>query len=199
MTNTAVRRRPLIRRSTIALSILAIVAVPALSGCFSGRAATTSMQATMNTGDGTQTQIGNMKILNTTLVVGDPGYDAMLIGTFVNVGIEPDTLLRVEVDGKPVSPIPPIEEMTAGTSVPFGYVDAPNKIPVGGLTGPLSTYVPVTFQFQNAGNVTIQVLTVPAVGQYAGIVPIAGTPESTPIPASSRLKYPIDGPATPDY
>ncbi len=174
------RHRPLVRRSTIALSILAIAAVPALSGCFSGMDATTSMQATMNTGDGTQTQIGDIKIVNATLVIGQPGAEAMLIGTFVNVGITPDAINSIEVDGKPVTPVPAFEELRSGTAVKFGYTDAIVKVPVSDLTAAVSTYVPVSFKFQNAGNTTIRVLTVPAVGQYSGIVPLAATPEAAP-------------------
>lgn len=180
------RRRPLIRRSTIALSILAIAAVPALSGCFNGPDSTTSMQASMNTGDGTQTQIGDIKILDATLVMGDPGTDAMLIGTFVNVGVGPDSLNSIEVDGKPVTPVPAFGELKSGSSVPFGYVDAEIKVPVSGLTGPVSTYLPVSFKFQNAGNTTIEVLTVPAAGQYAGIVPLTPVASVTPEPMPSE-------------
>lgn len=180
VTNTAMRHRPLVRRSTIALSILAIAAVPALSGCFNGMDATTTMQATMNTGNGTQTQIGDIKIVNATVVTGEPGAEAMLIGTFVNVGLTPDAINSIEVAGKPVTPVPAFDELTSGTSVSFGYVDAPIKVPVAGLTAGVSTYVPVSFKFQNAGNTTIQVLTVPAVGQYAGIVPLAAPPEAAP-------------------
>jgi len=172
------RTRPFVRRSTIALSILAIVAVPALSGCWSGKAATTTMQATMNTGDGSQTQVGDIKIINATLVTGDPGADAMLIGSIVNVGITPDAVLRIEVDGKPVTPVPAFGELDAGSSVSFGTTDSEIKIPVSGLTAAQSSYVPVTFSFENAGIVTLEVLTVPSVGIYAGIVPL--TPTATP-------------------
>ncbi len=188
------RHRPLIRRSTIALSILAIAAVPALSGCWNGTDATTTMQASMNTGDGAQTQIGDIKILNATLVVGGPGAEAMLIGTFANVGVTPDAVNAIEVDGKPVTAVPAFGELTAGSSVPFGYVDAEIKVPVTGLNAAVSTYVPVTFRFQNAGDTALRVLTVPAVGQYEGIVPLAPRPAAPSDPA-----YPSDGPSIPDH
>ena len=178
------RHRPLVRRSTIALSLLAIAAVPALTGCWSGQAATTSMQAT---------------ILDATLVLGDPGADAMLIGTLVNVGVAPDAVNGIEVAGKQVTPVPAFGELTAGSSVAFGYVDAPIKVPVSGLSAAVSTYVPVSFQFQNAGNTTIQVLTVPAVGQYAGIVPITAAPTGMPTPDPSLMEYPSTGPTAADY
>ncbi|MFA7323396.1 MAG: hypothetical protein WC005_03470 [Candidatus Nanopelagicales bacterium] len=187
MTKTAITRRPLARRSTIALSVLAIVAIPALSGCFSGIQATTSAQATMNTGNGAQTLIGDIKILDATIVMGDSPADAMLIGTIANVGVTPDSLNSIEVDGKPVTASPAFPELKPGDSVPFGYVTATIKVPVQGLTGPVSTYVPVTFNLQNAGTKTIQVLTVPAVGFYEGIVPMAGVvaPAAAPEPSPS--------------
>lgn len=184
------RHRPLIRRSTIALSILAIAAVPALSGCFNGHEATTTTQASMNTGDGVQTQIGNIKVVNVTLVMGEPGSDAMLIGTIANVGITPDAVNGIEVAGKPVTPAPAFSELTAGNSVDFGYANAEIKVPVSGLTAPVSSYVPVSFQFQNAGNTTISVLTVPAVGQYEGIVPLASTPSQSATPAPTLVDTP---------
>ena len=81
----------------------------------------------------------------------------------------------------------------------FGYVDAPIKVPVSGLSAAVSTYVPVSFQFQNAGNTTIQVLTVPAVGQYAGIVPITAAPTGMPTPDPSLMEYPSTGPTAADY
>ena len=190
------RHRPLVRRSTIALSILAIVAVPALTGCWSGKAATTSMQATMNTGDGTQAQIGHIKILDTTLVMGDAGSDAMLIGTFANVGVDSDAVNSIEVDGKQVTAVPSFGELTAGSSVPFGYVDATIKVPVSGLNGPVSTYVPVSFQFQNAGNITLQVLTVPAVGQYEGLVPLTATPTAAASTMPAMTDMPSAEPTT---
>lgn len=174
VTKTALTRRPLARRSTIALSVLAIAAIPALSGCFSGIEATTSAQATMNTGNGAQAQAGDIKILNATIVTGATPADAMLIGTLVNTGVTADSLMGIDVDGKPATPAPAFPELTPGSSTPFGYESAQIKVPVTGLQGPVSTFVPVTFAFRDAGSVTLQVLTVPAVGYYAGIVPMTG-------------------------
>lgn len=148
----------------------------------------------MNTGDGTQTQIGDIKILNATLVTGEAGSDSMLIGTIVNVGVTSDALNGIEVDGKTVTPAPAFGELTSGSSTPFGYVDAQIKVPVSGLSAPTSSYVPVRFNFQNAGNTTIEVLTVPSVGLYSGIVPLAVTPAAIPEP--SLMEGPSSAPAS---
>lgn len=190
---TALTRRPLARRSTIALSILAIAALPALSGCFSGIQATTTAQATMNTGNGTEAQAGAIKILDATIVTGDTTADAMLIGTVVNIGVEADALTSIEVDGRPAIPAPAFPEIKPGDSIPFGYANAEIKVPVTGLTGPVSTFVPVVFNFRDTGRVAISVLTVPAVGFYEGIVPMgASAPEATPAAEPSASESPAE-------
>ena len=128
--------------------------------------------------------------------MGDAGSDAMLIGTFANVGVDSDAVNSIEVDGKQVTAVPSFGELTAGSSVPFGYVDATIKVPVSGLNGPVSTYVPVSFQFQNAGNITLQVLTVPAVGQYEGIVPLTATPTAAASTMPAMTDMPSAEPTT---
>ena len=52
---------------------LRLFAVPALTGCFSGKAATTNMQATMNSGNGVDATQGPIHIEAATVVRIDPG------------------------------------------------------------------------------------------------------------------------------
>ena len=62
-----------------------------------------------------------------------------------------------------------------------------------GLTGPVSTFVPVVFNFRDTGRVAISVLTVPAVGFYEGIVPMgASAPEATPAAEPSASESPAE-------
>lgn len=127
------------------------------------------MQSGMNSGDGSMAQVGSMKVVNITIVVGEGVGPAQLIGNIINVGTGSDTLDSIEVAGKPAIARPPIGEIQPSQSIAFGYQDSMIKVPVLGLRTAISTYVPVTFNFQNAGTLKVNVLTVPDVGYYAGI------------------------------
>jgi len=127
------------------------------------------MQAGMNTGNGVEAEIGTMKVVDVTLVTGDGVGPAQLIGTIVNNGQTADFVDSVEVDGKPVTFRPALNSILGGQAISFGYQTATVKAPVRGAKPEVSTYVPVTFNFQNAGQLKISVLTVPATGFYAGI------------------------------
>ena len=169
MTNVNLTQRALARRSSIALAAIALAALPALSGCWSGKEATTNMQAGMNTGNGVEAEVGEMEVVNVTLVKGQGVGPAQLIGTIVNNGTTVDSVDSVEVDGKAISFTPALKPILGGGSVAFGYQDAATKAPVRGAKPEVSTYVPVTFNFQNAGQLKISVMTVPDTGFYSGI------------------------------
>lgn len=169
MTNVILTQRAHARRSSIALAVIALVALPALSGCWSGKEATTNMQAGMATGNGIEAEIGTMEVVNVTLVKGDGVGPAQLIGTIVNNGQTADSVESVELDGKPVTFRPALTSILGGQAISFGYQTAGVKAPVRGAKPEVSTYVPVTFNFRNAGQLKISVMTVPATGFYAGI------------------------------
>ena len=162
-------QRALARRSSIALAAIALAALPALSGCWSGKEATTNVQAGMNSGNGTEATVGEMEVVNVTLVKGQGVGPAQLIGTIVNNGTTVDSVDSVEVDGKAITFTPSLKPILGGGSVAFGYQDAATKAPVRGAKPEVSTYVPVTFNFQNAGQLKISVMTVPDTGFYSGI------------------------------
>lgn len=190
MTNTQLTRRPLARRSSIALAVMALAAVPALSGCFNGQGATTTVQSGMNSGDGTMATAGSMKVVNVTIVIGEGVGPAQLIGNIINQGTGPDTLNSIEVAGKLVNSQPPIGEIAPAQSVAFGYQDSEIKVPVRGLAAAISTYVPVTFNFQNAGTLKISVLTVPDTGIYAGITNTVKVENLLPTPLMAVTEAP---------
>ena len=169
MTNVILTQRAHARRSSIALAVITLVALPALTGCWSGKEATTNMQAGMATGNGIEAEIGTMEVVDVTLVKGDGVGPAQLIGTIVNNGQTADFVESVEVDGKPVTFRPTLTSILGGQAISFGYQTAAVKAPVRGAKPEISTYVPVTFNFRNAGQLKISVMTVPATGFYAGI------------------------------
>lgn len=161
--------------SHLATAALLAVTVVAVTGCFNGQRATTTVQAAMNTGNGVQTRQGPIRIENATLVVSDDGSNAAtLLVRLVNEGPTTDALVYAtvnaaqaeiiapEVDGEPGSTLRP------GASVSYGW-ESDLRIDVGPLDVPISTYVPVELGFAEAGLSKISVLTVPQAGYYENV------------------------------
>lgn len=158
-------------RASALLAAGLLVASPVLSGCFSGPAATTTVQSTQNSGNGTDANVGDLAIENVTVVLGPDGSgSATLIGSVFNNGSADDTLVDVTVNGTPAVITPGAEKIPAGGSATYGY-DGTNYINSYTFEAEPSAYVPVTMQFANAGVVEMSVLSVPATGIYAGIAP----------------------------
>ncbi|MEY4136040.1 MAG: hypothetical protein RL205_168 [Actinomycetota bacterium] len=166
---------------------MALVAVsPLLGGCFQGQQATTTMQASMNSGDGVQVQLGNLKAQGLTLVLGAEPGTASLVGRFINVGPETEFLREVTIGGKTmangdVAVTSGLGQILPGQSLGFGY-DSDQAISVKNLDTVVSTYVPISIAFEVNGTVETKVLTVPAAGIYAGI-----TPSFPPAPVASPV------------
>lgn len=175
------------RTHAAALVALLLVGSPALAGCFNGPRATTTVQATMNTGNGVEATQGAIQIENATIVVGPEGANSgTLIMRVVNAGAEPDALTYVTINGVPAQindPAVPGEtrvDIGPGQSVPFGY-EAARWINTYDLQVEPSSWVPVELGFEKAGLITFNALTVPPVGYYEGIAP---NPPTAAVPAS---------------
>ena len=152
------------------LTGLALVATPLLSGCYSGFGATTTMQATMNSGNGTQVQVGPVRVENATLVMGPEGSGTgTLLVSLINGGEAPDRLVGATIGGIPAYVTPGTGELIFNEIVTYGY-DSSKWINSYTLDAEVSTYVPVQLQFEQAGIVDFTVLTVPPAGIYAGSV-----------------------------
>jgi hypothetical protein len=168
-----------------AVAAMLLLATPSLTGCFSGKAATTNMQATMNSGNGVEatTKDGLVHIENATVVMGGAGSTAATLTTrLVNTGPTADALVYAKVNGQPATITGDQVPLDPGASVSFGF-DSEHWINAYGLEVPTSTYVPVELGFQNGGLVTMSVLTVPPVGYYEGIKanpPVAPSAASSP-------------------
>ena len=175
---TTTRRKLTPRRSALLLGGLALAASPLLSGCYSGFDATTHAQSTMNSGNGTQEIVGDVRIENATLVTGPAGSKSgTLITTLVNTGRVADRLLGVTINGVPAYVTPGAGELLPATAVNFGY-DGDFWLNTYELDIASSSYVPVTMQFENAGVRSFSVLSVPPTGYYEGIAP---NPASKPL------------------
>jgi hypothetical protein len=187
-----------VKRSHVAaVAALAVLAVPALTGCWNGQRATTAVQADMNSGNGVETDQGPLHIENATIVLGPEGSKtATLVMRVVNTGDQADSLTTIMINGQPASiSVPGVAadsgaDIGPGESVPFGF-EAQRWINTYTFDAPVSTYVPVELGFTNAGVAKLSVLTVPPAGYYAGIAPnppmaaVAPTASSTPAPLTS--------------
>lgn len=163
------------RTHAAAVLALAVLAVPALTGCFNGQRATTYTQASMNAGNGVEARVGPIHVENATLVRGPEGSaSATLTARIVNESARADRLVYATVNGAPADITGGGTDLGAGASVSFGF-DSANWINAYSLDVPASSYVPVELGFADAGAVSMQVLIVPPVGYYSGIAPNPAT------------------------
>ena len=167
-----------VKRSHLAAALLLPVAVLSLSACFNGQDATTTVQASMNSGNGVQAKQGDIRIENATVVLNadEPGAATLLV-RLINVGLEADRLTYATIDGKQAQFTAADDSMDVasgfdiapGASIGFAY-DSDLYISVlEGFDAGVSTYVPLELGFANAGLAKMSVLTVPATGYDEGI------------------------------
>lgn len=143
----------------------------ALTGCYNGMGAITNLQSGQLTGNGVQAEVGNVRAENLTIVAGPEGSaSATLITRIVNGDPETDTLLGVTIDGVPAYVTGDVIELLPGESIGFGF-ESDTWINSYQFEAEMSTYVPVTLQFERAGIAEVDVLVVPAEGLYEGITP----------------------------
>ncbi len=170
------------RIHVVAVATLIVLASPVLTGCFSGKGATTNMQATMNSGNGVAAKAGEVHIDNATLVLGpENSQSATLTTRIVNTGAVPDRLVFATVNGVPADITDGGTDLDPGASISFGF-HSDKWINAYDFDAAPSVYVPVQLGFAEAGLVSISVLTVPPVGYYAGIAP---NPPQPPVAASA--------------
>ncbi len=175
-----------VKRSHVAAAAaLVLFVLPATTGCFSGQGATTTTQATMNSGNGVSATQGAIHIEGTTVVLGPDGSStATLLTRIVNAGVDPDRLTYATIDGIPAYITDGAGDLGPGASVSFGW-ESEAWINSYDLTAPAATYVPVQLGFEKAGLVTMSVLVVPPVGYYEGITPMPPTNPNGAAPAPS--------------
>ena len=175
-----------VKRSHVAAAAaLVLLVLPVTTGCFSGQGATTTTQATMNSGNGVSATQGAIHIEGTTVVLGPDGSStATLLTRIVNAGVDPDRLTYATIDGIPAYITEGAGDLGPGASVSFGW-ESETWINSYDLTATASTYVPVQLGFEKAGLVTMSVLVVPPVGYYEGIAPTPPTNPNGAAPAPS--------------
>lgn len=166
---TAVSSR-LVRRIAIAATVAALT--PMLAGCWNGFGASTTMQNTMNTGNGTQTIMGSLRIENATIVRDDAGRASLVVAVF-NQGDAPDTLTAVTVNGQPVPTEPVTIDPGAYATFGYGAEGAPvaNVLLMDALDTAAGSYTNVSMAFATNGVAEFASLVVPDTGYYAGYIP----------------------------
>lgn len=163
----------------VVVSIATLALVPSIAGCWQGTEATTTWQASQNSGNGVEATLGSLSVQNATLVKGDDGRASLILAVF-NLGKDPDALTGATVGGitttMPTSPEGAIVAPGGVQSFGFPFEGQPvtNYLIVEGVEAEPSGYVPVTLTFERAGQLDISVLTVPPVGYYEGLLPPAG-------------------------
>ena len=165
----AVRRR-LARNIALVATVVAVS--PMLAGCWQGFGASTTMQNSMNSGNGTQEIVGSLRVENATIVRNEAGRASLVMAVF-NQGDAPDTLAAVSVDGQPINAAPVVIE--PGSFATFGYgaegAPAENLLLIEGFPTPAGSYSTVSLAFATNGVTEFTSLVVPDVGYYAGYVP----------------------------
>ncbi len=157
-----------VRKIALASAGFALL-VLGVTGCYNGQQATTTVQAANPTGNGQDANLGGIVVDNVTVVRG-PGTTATLLMRATNQGVEMDALVGATINGETAEIVGTVVELMPGDSFSFGW-ESDYYVNAEVLDAPISSYVPVTLQFANAGTASLNVLIVPPVGMYEGIAP----------------------------
>jgi copper(I)-binding protein len=161
-------------KAVAAAVLLPSLAVLALTGCGAGAVTQTAAQASAVNGTGGQ--VGNVLVRDATIASAanlagaayQPGGAAPLNLSLVNTGAAPDKLLAVSSPVAGSGQITGDATLPGGTVVTVGNNDGADSqalagrniaVKLNGLVGPVRsglTY-PVTFRFEKAGTLTVQV------------------------------------------
>ena len=174
--------------------------VTALAGCEAGNGAPTLQFHAASSG--AQTVFNNIKITN-AFVLGAPagstvpsGSSAGLFVSLYNGGSSSDTLLGVTAANTAAAVTLPGGKVTLPVNAaPVNLTGPQPKVLLKRLTTPLTggTSIPVTFDFQHAGSVTLQVPVEAQSFQWATFSPPASAPSSA---ASASAKATPTGSST---
>jgi hypothetical protein len=157
--------------AALAVSLLAVL--PA-AGCYQGFNGTVNSQDP--TGNGTDFEVGALRVQNTTLVADASGSgSAALVMTIINDGAADDALVSASIEsvgaGAAEGPI----QVAAGSAVKVGGPGGDPAIAFVGLTQPAGTYADVTVTFRDAGSATVPIALVPGSGYYEDYAPTLDT------------------------
>ena len=164
-------------------AVLALALVPVLSACSIRVNAGTTTQQPSGNGAFANSSSGLIALRGITLVTGlGASTKASVIGTIVNQSLTEDDVLTGVTVTDPTGATATVAGPDSATTVPLPSGRPTSAVRLGGggevnvdVTGlslPASAFATVTFTFQKAGDVPVQVMTVPPVGIYAGLGPM---------------------------
>lgn len=152
------------RRGTLA-AVLALALAPLAAGCAAGFTASTNRPYTP--ADGAVGDVGSLKIRNVLVVSGGEQAGAVVVGSIVNDGTEPDQLTSLRV-GEEEAALPDSAEVPPGAVLQLGPGGEDVTLPGGFEPG---VFVDLTMSFRNAGEFTERVLVQEPAGAYATVTP----------------------------
>ena len=157
------------RVSQVLVAGLVAIALPVLSACEASIKAET--QEPYTPGQGVWADTDDLKLRGVVAVAPTDG-EATLVATILNEGTAGDTLTRVRFPGgratlgrTPVS-LPPGSARVLGVDTSLGRA---TPVALEGTSLRPGLAVPMTFEFQRAGTVTLNVLVTPAEGPFATV------------------------------
>jgi hypothetical protein len=146
---------------------LALAAMLSLSGCAIADQIpdTASMKPF---GNGADTRIGELLVQDNTVVLFEDGT-AALTSTVVSQSDVADSLISVSINNS-AADLDATRLVPAGGIYRIGY-NSEHFAQTAVYGVEVGEYVPVTYSFQNAGDVTVNVLVVAPIGEYAMVTP----------------------------
>jgi hypothetical protein len=170
------------RLRTIVTPLTIVALALSLTGCGAGsNAATRQITKVTDGAEGGVNKDGNNISLRNFLLVAQPDGSAVVVGTVINEGVNPDALLGLAINS--------IQPQFAGTStiaqnetIRFEGETANAKAVFLGANLKPGAHTVLSLFFGNAGEITLNVLVRAPEGIYAGItngLPAAPSPEPT--------------------
>ena len=167
-------RRTVLRTAAAALSL---ALVPALAACGSGVNAGTTRQGP--SGNGSSADLGPLQLRGMTIVTGTGGA-ATIIGTLVNTGSDPDSLVAAKITTPGGATVALTGTQVTGGALPLpgqsstrvGF-NSTDHLDVTGLTIPASSFADVVLEFKTAGQVTVPMMAVLPQGIYENLQPLS--------------------------
>lgn len=158
-------------RSRAAVLAVCLACVLPAAGCYQGFEGTVNTQGA--TGNGTDFEVGDLKVLDATLVAdeGDTGVASLSV-TIANSGEVDETLESVTAQLGGAGVVSGTLDIPAGQSLRIGAPGDPTVV-FTGMQARAGQWETLTFAFSTSGSASKSVKVVSPVGFYADFAPVA--------------------------
>jgi len=139
--------------------------------------------------DGVEADSGSIAVRD-ILLVAQPDGSAAIVGTFINEGSTPDSLVGISVNGVTANLSSPTFDLLQNKPVIFSGDSANASGSVSGLNAASGSRVPVTVFFKSASSVTLSAIVRAKSDYFASVGGAAAAPTATPSasPSASPVK-----------